>query len=198
MKRIFAPLACALLAAAVPGVASAQSDDAAELTEARAIVAVIFPPAERDAMMKTLMQQIVEQVEAATPLDIDALGDPGLTRLIADYRAGTMDQLMPLVKAHLPKILEATAVAYTHEFGLAELREIHAFAETPAGRHYLSRSTALVGDPAVAEANTAYFRQVQTLTLARQAHLKAQLVAYVKDHPEVAEKLVAAVKAARE
>jgi hypothetical protein len=178
-----------------PGSAAAQDNDAAELAEARAIVGVAFPPTERDQMMRSLIQQFASQVEAADPMQVEAIGDPGLTKLIGDFRGKMLDDMMPLVKGHLPKILEATAVAYTHEFDLAELKEMHAFAETPTGRHYLSRSSALIADPAVAEVNTAYIRDLQTLAATKKAELKDQLMAYLKAHPAVAMKVADAVNA---
>ena len=195
MNRIWQPVLGALLAAALPAAAAAQDNDAAELAEARAIVAVIYPPAERDAMMRTMLEQFAGQLKQSVPLDIAAFGDPGLSAIVEKFQDNVVGLVMPTVQAHLPKIIEATAVAYTHEFDLAELRDIHAFAETPAGRRYLSRQTALVGDPAVAEVNTAYLRDIQLLAAAKQAEFREELLAYFTKHPEVARKVAEATAA---
>lgn len=195
MNRIWQPVLGALLAAALPAAAAAQDNDAAELAEARAIVAVIYPPAERDAMMRTMLEQFAGQLKQSVPLDIAAFGDPGLSAIVEKFQDNVVGLVMPTVQAHLPKIIEATAVAYTHEFDLAELRDIHAFAETPAGRRYLSRQTALVGDPAVAEVNTAYLRDIQLLAAAKQAEFREELLAYFAKHPEVARKVAEATAA---
>jgi len=195
MNRIWQPVFGALLAAALPAAAAAQDNDAAELAEARAIVAVIYPPAERDAMMRTMLEQFAGQLKQSVPLDIAAFGDPGLSAIVEKFQDNVVGLVMPTVQAHLPKIIEATAVAYTHEFDLAELRDIHAFAETPAGRRYLSRQTALVGDPAVAEVNTAYLRDIQLLAAAKQAEFREELLAYFAKHPEVARKVAEATAA---
>lgn len=195
MNRIWQPVFGALLAAALPAAAAAQDNDAAELAEARAIVAVIYPPAERDAMMRTMLEQFAGQVRQSVPLDVAAFGDPGLSAIVEKFQDNVVGLVMPTVQAHLPKIIEATAVAYTHEFDLAELRDIHAFAETPAGRRYLSRQTALVGDPAVAEVNTAYLRDIQLLAAAKQAEFREELLAYFAKHPEVARKVAEATAA---
>ena len=195
MNRIWQPVLGALLAAALPAAAAAQDNDAAELAEARAIVAVIYPPADRDAMMRTMLEQFAGQLKQSVPLDIAAFGDPGLSAIVEKFQDNVVGLVMPTVQAHLPKIIEATAVAYTHEFDLAELRDIHAFAETPAGRRYLSRQTALVGDPAVAEVNTAYLRDIQLLAAAKQAEFREELLAYFAKHPEVARKVAEATAA---
>ena len=195
MNRIWQPVLGALLAAALPAAAAAQDNDAAELAEARAIVAVIYPPAERDAMMRTMLEQFAGQLKQSVPLDIAAFGDPGLSAIVEKFQDNVVGLVMPTVQAHLPKIIEATAVAYTHEFDLAELRDIRAFAETPAGRRYLSRQTALVGDPAVAEVNTAYLRDIQLLAAAKQAEFREELLAYFAKHPEVARKVAEATAA---
>lgn len=189
MKRIWQPVLGALLVAALPSAAAAQDSDAAELVEARAIVTIMFPPAEREQTIRTLIEQLTSQVRQAIPSDMAAIGDPGLTKMVEQYQDNVVGLLMPTVQAHLPKILDATAVAYTHEFDLAELQNIHAFAETPAGRHYLSRSAALLGDPAVAEVNTAYIREIQAIAATKQEEFRAQIVAYLTAHPDVARKV---------
>jgi hypothetical protein len=192
MKRIWGAVLGALLAVAVP--AAAQNDEAAELVEARAIVAVMFPPTERDQMFRTMIEQLIGQMEQAAPFDITSIGDPALTKMVAQFRDSMMESVMPIVQAHLPRILDASAVSYTHEFDLAELRDIRAFAETPAGRHYLSRSTALLGDPAVAEANTAYMREIQALAAVRQGDFREEVRDYFEAHPEVARKVAEATR----
>lgn len=55
----------------------------------------------------------------------------------------------PKVRERLPNVFEAYAQVYAREFSAEELRQMIAFAETPAGRHYLSRRMALETDPAV-------------------------------------------------
>ena len=112
-------------------------------------------------------------------------------RAILDrHFASIPERLGPAISKHLPKIIEATASAYTHEFTLAELKDIHAFAQSPAGEHYLKRSAALVGDPDVATVNTAFFADVQEIQTAFQRDLITELSAYIAEHPEAAAALV--------
>lgn len=184
--------AAALAAAPVAAIAQqapAQAADPAELTEARAILEVAFPAAERDETFGTMVGQLLDQFRKTVPAD--ALTDPGLKAIVDAHLDTLPARLMPTMKVHLPKIIEATAVAYTNEFSLAELKEIHAFVRTDAGRHFLSQSAKLIGDPAVAAANTAYMSELQNLQSSISRDFRQEVVAYLEQHPEVAEQLSA-------
>ncbi len=183
-----AVLAATLALVVLPAPVTAQeSEPGAEMAEARAIMKIMFPPEEREATMQRLMTDISDQFAAS--VDMDSYTDPGLRSIMEGYLAGLPAQLMPLVSQHLPRMMEATAVAYTREFTLEELKDIHAFAMTPSGARYLSRSAALVGDPAVAEVNTQYFRELQALNQGLVAQLRQDIVAYLEAHPEVLESM---------
>lgn len=185
-----AVVASGLLAAALAsGTAMAQGSEAAEIAEARAIIGAVMPPEQRNAMVEQVINQLTGQL--ADSLDLDKLGDPGLLALFTDYRKDLIVAFMPKVRENLPKIAEAMAVAYTHEFSLAELKDIHAFADTPAGRHYLSRSAAIIGDPTVAAVNTAHMRELQIVAAPKMAEFKKRVLAYFEAHPEVAKKIAA-------
>lgn len=171
----------------MPGKAMAQAattDDATELAEARSILAIMFPPAEREVMFATMIQQLLAQARQAMPQD--AMRDPGVATILNRYLDDLPDRLAPLVNAHLPKIIDATAVAYTNEFSLQELVDIRGFAQTPSGQRYLRASTKMIGDPAVAAANTAYLTELQAQQLQMQQQLMAELQAYARQNPEAA------------
>jgi hypothetical protein len=192
MRRIFWPVAGAILAATAPAAATAQETpaaqaaDPAELAEARAIMEIAFPTAERDETFGTMAGQFLDQFRRAIP---DAVTDPGLKAILDAYLDDLPARLMPMMRVHLPKIIEATAVAYTNEFSLQELEDIHAFARTDTGRHYFSQSAKLVGDPAVAAANTAYMGDLQHLQKTLGEEFMKEVVAYLEEHPEVLEQL---------
>jgi hypothetical protein len=192
MRTIAAVAGALLLAALATNGAAARTTDSAELTEARSIVAIVMPSDRRDQMAEQLIQQFSGQVAGA--LDLEKIGDPGLVSLFDNYRRDLITAMMPTVHANLPKIAEAMAIAYTHEFSLAELKDIHAFAETPSGKHYLSRSTAIIGDPTVAAVNTAYVRELQQVAAPKAAEFRARVVAYLRAHPEVAKQVLASAK----
>lgn len=188
------------LMAGIPAGAFAQdqaaADQQAELAKARAIMEIMFPPAEREQTFGVLMSQVLDQFRSSLPAE--AVTDPQLRAILDRYLDSVPDRLGPTVKTHLPKIIEATAKAYTHEFTLAELNDIHAFAQSPAGEHYLKRSTALIGDPDVAAANTAFFSEVQAAQSVMQRDLIQELSAYLADHPEAAAALTGGVQSAAE
>jgi hypothetical protein len=179
--------AMATSAAALQPPGRAQPDDAAKLAEARAIVQIISPPAEREKSLSTMLPKVAEQFRPKLPPEVTA--DPSLEAILDGASKDFMEQARPVLLKHLPDMVEAHAIAYTHEFSLAELKDIHAFAETPAGHHYLSRSAFLIADPAVAKANSAMIAEIQQLAEAQKAGLKDKLIAYFKAHPDLAKKL---------
>lgn len=195
MKTILGPVIGALVLVATPVSAatqaepSAQADQPAKLAEAHAIIDIMFPPAERQQTFDKLIDQFASQYRASIPAE--ALADPGVRAILDKYLDKAREMQRPLIARHMPQIFDATAIAYTHEFSLAELKDIHAFALTPSGRHYLSRSAALIGDPAVAKANAALLADAQQIMKSMFPELMADLVAYMKAHPDVAAKLKA-------
>ncbi|AKH41477.1 hypothetical protein FHS61_001965 [Altererythrobacter atlanticus] len=193
MRRLAPAIFAGLIGIAMPNAVLAQNApppanaDPAELAEARAIMEIMFPPAEREETFNTLIAQVASQFRQALPQD--AIADPGLRAIVESYLDDIPDRLMPLVRKHLPNIIDGTAIAYTNEFSLEELRRIHEFAKTPAGEHYLVKSASLMGDPAVAAANTAYFADLQQAQRSLQQELSVKLGEYLKNNPEVAEQL---------
>lgn len=55
----------------------------------------------------------------------------------------------PKIKERIPNLMEAYAQAYAREFTADELKQMLTFAESPAGRHYLSSRLDVETDPAV-------------------------------------------------
>lgn len=182
--------AFALAAMMLPGTVQAQDqgDQAAKLSEARAIISVMFPPAQRDQTIKELMGNIGQSIAAVPP---QFQGEPGLAKLFQDFHDTLPDRIMPIASKHLPMIFEATALAYTRAFTLAQLKDVHAFAQTPSGAYYLTHSLALMGDPAVVAANTAYMKEIQGLQAGVQQDLVAKVGTYLKAHPDVAKRIAA-------
>ena len=198
MKKLVGPYLCTLLAISVPGAALAQpsappsAEDASELREAHAIIEIMFPPAERQKMIDKTLNDLAAPMRQNLPaMDVD---DPGLKALFKEFMDQTFERQRPLMYKHMPNLLEAMAVAYTHEFSLAELKQIHAFALSPAGGHYLSRSTAIIGDPAVTKVYVAMIADANETSKATIAEFKAKLIAYFSDHPDAAAKVSAAAK----
>lgn len=195
MKAFLKPILGALIVAAAPAwaaekpPAAAAAEQPAKLGEAHAIIEVMFPPAEREKMVDKMLTDFTAPMRNS--LSIPSISDPGLKAIFQDFFDQVLDQQRPLVQKHMPALLDAMAVAYTHEFSLAELKDIHAFALTPSGRHYFSHAATIVGDPAVAKVNLAMMTDAQEQSKAMIAGFKDKVVAYLKAHPDVAAKMQA-------
>ena len=174
--------------------ASAQAHPASEaippeeMTEARTIINSTFPEDERDEIFRGMMDNVGGQFAAAAMTD-PVFDEPGIRAIMDDFFAGLSDRLMPLVRKHMPLILEATATAYTNEFTLKELQDIRAFSQTDSGRRYFRRSTSLLSDPAVARANEAYFAELQELRGEVEMEMRQKILDYLAANPDVVDRL---------
>lgn len=197
MHKILGPIAAASMfvatavnATAAQAPAAAKPDDPAKLVEARAIVEIIAPTADRVKTLNTLLPKLEAQFRPKLPPEVSS--DPGLVAILDSASNDFMQQARAVLLKHLPEMADADAIAYTHEFSLAELKAIHAFAETPTGHHYFSRLAFLLADPAMAKANAALIADIHDLAKAQAPQLKEKLIAYVKAHPHLEQKLRAA------
>lgn len=199
MKAVLAALLGASLVAAGPADAASQpapavqSADPAKLDEAHAIIAVMFPPAERTRMMDKLMGDLMVPFRKNMPKAI--ADDPGLKAIVDDFISESQARQRPIIQKDMPQVIEAMAIAYTHEFSLAELKQIHAFALSPTGNHYLSKSIDIAGDPVVIEANTAMVADGQKMMNTLLPEFMTKVLEYVTAHPELEKKVKAAPSA---
>lgn len=195
MKAVLAALLGASLVVAVPAEAAPQaapvapSVDPAKLGEAHDIIAIIFPPAERTHMMDKLMNDLMVPFRNNIPRAI--ADDPGLKAIFDDFISESQARERPIIQKDMPQVLEAMAIAYTHEFSLAELKQIHAFALSPTGNHYLSKSLDIAGDPVVIEANTAMVADGQKMMNTLLPEFMTKVLEYVSAHPDLAKKVKA-------
>jgi len=171
-----------LLATAAPAVAAEPSApvstspgctaDAGATSEAmmlaRGIVAVAFPEDQRSAMMERLVSGLAAQLRAART---ERASEPEIEALLEKKLKEMPSRLMPLIHAHMPGLLDATACAYTRLFTVEELRDISAFADTPSGSRFLAKSAETLVDPAVVAVNQDYFRAVNALANAFKQEL---------------------------
>lgn len=174
-------------AAAAQPAAAPQAEDAAKLAEAGAIINIMFPPATRAEMMDKMLTDLTGPMRQTMP--IDGITDPGLKALFKEYLDNILDAERPLIARHLPAITEAMAIAYAHQFSLAELKDIHAFALSPSGRDYFSHVMTVVGDPAVKKVTIEMMADAQGALKPAVASFKDKVVAYLKDHPDAAAQL---------
>jgi hypothetical protein len=178
-----AVIACLL--AAWPG--HAQAVDPARLALGRQVIAIMYPPETRDAMMASMVEALMAQIRSGTHLPA-MFSDPGL-KAIMDRAFNAMPaRLMPVISRNLPRMHEAIATAYAREFTAAELSEIVAFGRTPTGRRYFQQSGSLLADRDVAAANTAYIGEAQQLNQQFTAQVRQEVTDYLGKHPELLNK----------
>ena len=128
MKTILSAILGGWLALALSGstsaqpTATAQATDPAELEQARAIIAIMFPPAERMRMFDKMQADLIAQMRPMLPAAL--LGDPGLKSLMDAYIEQATARQRVVIQKHMPTMFEAMASAYSHEFSLAELKDI--------------------------------------------------------------------------
>lgn len=177
---LFASPAPALAASPTP--VPVQAVDALRLAVAREVVALAWPPEQREAMMHKLMTAMTSQFKASVRLE--TITDPGLKKIMEDYFDSIPTFLQPSVSDFLPKQMDAIAHAYARKFTLVELQDVRTFAQTPSGSRFLHESMDVMSDPDVAAANTAYFKDITMLSQSVADDLKTKIEAYLKDHPE--------------
>ena len=183
----FLPLTVvAALLAAAPARAQTRALDLEPLRYAREIVDTIMPPAKRTEMAMTMARALADQMRVAVMAQLD---DQGLRQIVEAHLSKSIENAAPLYERHMPLVAEAMMRAYVREFSLAELQQIRAFAASPAGAHYFSRSTALISDPDVAVANSALMAAAQRTAQTENAALRETVRNYMAKHPDVARKV---------
>jgi hypothetical protein len=165
-------------AAATP---ASPADLAARRAEAKAIIEVMFPPATREATI----QRTIEELNSSMlqTLQVPDVQDPGLKAIFDRFLVTIRAETVAVTQQTFPRTLAATEGAYTRAFTLAELKDIHAFARTPAGQKYVSRSPTLMLDPEVRAANLAAMAEGRARTRAIMEAFKAEVLAYVRKRP---------------
>jgi len=151
-----------------------------KLALAREVIATIIPPDRRLDVLGGAAKAMVGQLRG---VDFPGASDPGLQAIVSRHLDRMPALMMPILERHAPDLVEAMARAYAREFSLDELRDIRAFAASPAGNHYLSRSTALLADPDVAAANQAYMAEIVAALPPLQEALRADILKYLASHP---------------
>lgn len=174
----------ALAKAPDPDPVPAKAADAIQperLAEARRTVDLAFPPDEREAMFVAAQSSVVEQEREVFLAKLK--NDPGALAIVNRHVDAQLAEIRKLTLAHIPTMMEAIAHAYAREFSVEELRAISAFAASPAGHRYITRSTALLADPDVAEANKQLFRAAQPIIEQSSKSLLVELTAWFAKHP---------------
>ncbi len=125
-----------------------------QLAIATRLMDVMMPPAQREAMVATIVDAIMQNVLAgitsneriATSLSRIRGGQAVFDRFAERQR--NLTQLS--MRENLPSMIDAMAVAYARQFTAAELVEMERFFATPTGQAYVIKSSSIMADPAVA------------------------------------------------
>jgi hypothetical protein len=152
-------LASTALVAAAPTVA--------EPSSAKAPASVPAPSAEA----LELARKFVAITNAVSdPLEgLNAGAWPAASEQVADKAARAdaeqrlkqlVARLEPKVRAKMPAIKEAYASAYSREFSADELRQLIAFAETPAGKHFISQSGVIEVEDSIIDAEAELWEEM--------------------------------------
>ncbi len=120
---------------------------------ARRFVSLALPPERYMELMRAgAASGLAETLAGLNDESAQAEGQADLQRLFA--------QLEPVMQAQLPRVTEAYTNAYAREYSAAELQQLIAFAQTPAGQHYLARHDFVELDPAVTDAQMQVFEAI--------------------------------------
>lgn len=159
-----------------------------ELAYAKVIIEAMYPEDKRDQMVLDLASTVANQMAAGT-MSGPIFEEPGIRAIMEQFLKDLPEVLRPTFTKHLPSIFEATAIAYTREYTLEELRDISAFAQTPSGKRYFLSLQKLQSDPAVASANTTMFKDVDPVTKQQGDKVRQQVEAFLMANPDALERI---------
>ena len=111
---------------------------------ARRFLALAMPEDRALQDMRDLSQRVI--AAAAAIDDGEGDSDPEWTK---NYMDRVLVKAAPIIRDHMLSIREVTAFVYAREFSSAELQDMIAFAQTPAGQHYWAREHFIDLDPSI-------------------------------------------------
>jgi len=168
--------------------AGAETIDPAELAIAKEIMDAMFPPEAQEEMLLSMMGNVADQFGQGA-MQGPIFEEPGIKAIMDEFIADIPEKLRPLIEEHFPKMKEANAVAYARLFTLEELQDIVAFANTPSGATFFRNSTEVLSDPDVAAVNAEYFQSVAEVQALEAPLLRAKVMRFLDENPEVLERL---------
>jgi hypothetical protein len=171
---------------AQPAVSSAPAAaplDPERLAVAKEVIALAFPPERREAMFARIGDAMMDQVRAAIFGSMGVTPNADVEAMLQRYFERLRAQNRKTIAAGSPPLFDAMARAYARAFTRDELIQIRAFVATPAGAKYIQRSSDLLSDPDVAQANTVYMQQVFEDSEPLRADFEREIAAYFAKHP---------------
>ncbi|WP_294392497.1 DUF2059 domain-containing protein [uncultured Sphingomonas sp.] len=168
-----------LTALALPTAALAQAPAAApepaRLAAAKRLVDVAMPPAQRDTMMRSVIQATLGNVQQALQQNPDfakaSAGDPRVRQILSTFMDTQARTAADQVVASMPQLMAAMANAYARRFTVTQLNEVTAFYQTPTGQAFITQMATLMADPDVQTAQ----REMMTASLSNMKTAAAGL-----------------------
>ena len=160
-----------------------------KIVEARAIVEIIYPVAEREAIFREMTETHAQQIAAHMLHEPAYQGEPDLMAAATEALKQLPEFLWPATQKHMSAIIEATAVAYAREFSLQELSDIRSFGETDSGRRLLTRMPFVLNDPALGEARQAHLMDTEHARKDFMEVFDRKIEQLVYSHPDLQKRL---------
>lgn len=148
-------LAATQAAAAAPAspAASTTQLDPARLAAAQRVVGQFFPADRRDLMVETMLTPSFNNIRESMLARFKPGGsfgnDPAFRAKLDSFMREEQGRALRLLRASMPRMMDAMARAYARRFTASQLDEIAAFFRTPTGRLYVTQSMTLMSDPDV-------------------------------------------------
>ena len=152
--------------------------NAEQFALARGIIEIALPAEQSEVMLSQMMGGMNQAMRQMVAADSDT-SDPGLIAIRDKYLNSIPQRATKLLNKHLPQMKLAQACAYTHMFDLNELRQINAFARTPAGAHFFQSGMNVMSDPAVQAWMQEYLKEAKVAMGAMIEDMKTEIDEYL-------------------
>jgi hypothetical protein len=107
-------------------------------------------PVRQFASMAGLSDQEAGKLGPATARQIMAILDPAYEQRMNAFMSGLMSAMGDIMAKFEPDMRDGLAEAYAARFSVAQLTQIKAFYDTPAGSDFAAQQMTLMSDPALA------------------------------------------------
>lgn len=152
----------------------------AELALAQRIIDLGFPEAEREQLFFGTADQMSSQMREAMLKSIP-INDPGALAVLDAWVEDYLADGKVILKAHIPRLMDAMVRAYAGTFTEQELSDILVFVSTPSGASFFRKSSNILSEPEFAAANQAYMDEVMAGFPDARNELRNRIQQYVKD-----------------
>lgn len=158
--------------------ASQQELDPVAINLAHQLLDIIAPPATRQAKLAERFKFLAEQTRASYA-SMPASKDPEFSAIVDKDMDDMWQGMVAVMGQHMPSLYDAMARAYARKFSAPELREILAFAKTPAGLKFLQSGSLIAQDVDVVAVQQQMLVDMTAGLPARKKKTDAAIAGYV-------------------